>query len=229
MDSVSPEALVIALSTIVRPTSAAAVFALLSTARPTRLLVAYIVTGFVFSAGVGIALVALLGVSAGPRASDEVRTVIDIVLGAVSLGYVAGLLSGWVQAPVRDTVGTVPGLDSGSWLGRQLTDLSVPRAALVGVLTHLPGLLYLAALDAITKSTSSDANRIFQVVVYNAIWFALPGVALLLAARRPVEIQEFLRRLTEWTRRHEQEIMITTFGLLGGVRLFHRYDIPVVW
>ena len=71
----------------------------------------------------------------------------------------------------------------GSWLGRQLADLSVPGAAVAGVLTHLPGLIYIAALNAITNSTSSIVNQIFQVAVYNAFWFALPATALVLADR----------------------------------------------
>ena len=29
-------------------------------------------------------------------------------------------------------------------------------------------------------------------------WFALPAAALVLATRRPVELQDFLRRLTGW-------------------------------
>jgi hypothetical protein len=71
---------------------------------------------------------------------------------------------------------------AGSWLGRQLADLSMPRAAVAGVLTHLPGLFYIAALNAVTNSTSSIVNQIFQVAVYNAfgsrcrplLWFSPP-------------------------------------------------------
>ena len=210
------DALVLALASVIRPMSAAAVYAMLSAARPTRLLTPYVVAGFVLSVGLGIVLVILLGISAGPRATDEVRAVIPFVLGAVSLSYAAGLLSGWVQAPVRDRTGATPGPDASSWLGRQLADLSARRAALVGVLTHKPGLFYLAALSAITNSSSSNANRILQVVLYNAIWFAMPLAALALARRRPVELQDFLRRATEWVWRRQREIMITAFGILGA-------------
>jgi hypothetical protein len=212
---VSVDALVLALASIIRPMSVAAVYAMLSVARPTRLLTAYVVAGFVVSAGIGIVLVTLLGISAGPRAPDEVRAVIPFILGAVSLGYAAGLLSGWVQAPVPDRTGATPRPDASSWLGRQLADLSPRRAALAGVLTHKPGLFYLAALSAITNSTSSNANRILQVVLYNAIWFAMPLAALALARRRPVELQDFLRRATEWVWRRQREIMIMAFGILG--------------
>jgi hypothetical protein len=51
--------------------------------------------------------------------------------------------------------------------------------------------------------------------VYNAFWFALPTAALVLTTRRPAELQDFLRRVTGWVSRHEREILITAFGLLG--------------
>ena len=215
MNLVSPEALVLALSTIVRPTTTAAVFAMLSAARPTRLLLAFIVTGFAFSTGVGVVGLALLHGWSGPQARDEVRAVIGIVIGALALGYAAGLLSGRVELRVRVRVDGDRPVESDSWLGRQLAVLTPPRAAGAGVLTHLPGLFYLAALNAITNSTANTISRIVQVVVYNAIWFAMPIAALLLASHRPAELQDCLRRLTGWIQRHNRTILIMTFGLLG--------------
>jgi hypothetical protein len=53
------------------------------------------------------------------------------------------------------------------------------------------------------------------VVLYNAIWFAMPLAALALARRRPAELQDFLRRTTEWVWHRQREIMITAFGILG--------------
>jgi hypothetical protein len=67
----------------------------------------------------------------------------------------------------------------------------------------------------ITNSTSSNPNRIIQVALYNAIWFAMPVAAVALARRRPVELQDFLRRTIEWVWRRQREIMITAFGILG--------------
>ena len=194
----SLDALVLALASVIRLTSLAAVYAMLSAARPTRLLTAYVAAGFVVSTGIGIVLVILLGIAAGPGAPEQVRAVIPFVLGAISLSYAAGLLSGWVQAPAPDPTRATPGPDASSWLGRQLANLSPRRAALAGVLTHKPGLFYLAALSAITNSTPSNANRILQVVLYNAIWFAMPIAALALARRRPAELRDVLRRTTQW-------------------------------
>jgi len=213
--TVSVDALVLALASVIRPLSVAAVYAMLSTARPTRLLTAYIGAGFIFSVGLGIVLVILLDASAGSRTSEEVHAVIAITLGGVSLGYATGLLSGWFQGPVRNPATVDLALDKNSWLGHQLAHLSLLRAALAGVLTHKPGLFYLAALSAITNSTSSTANRILQVGLYNVIWFAMPVAALALATRKPVELQDFMRRTTEWVWRRQRAIMITALGFLG--------------
>jgi len=218
--SVSLDALVLALASVARLSTVAAVYAMLSAARPIRLLTAYILAGFVVSTGVGIVLVNLLNDSIRRRTPDEVPAVIAFTLAAVSLGYAAGLLSGRVPAPVREPMRTHLGLDSHSWLGRQLTAMSVPRAALAGILTHPPGIFYLAALSAITVSTSSNANRVFQVAVYNAIWFALPIAALVLAIRQPVELQDYLERASEWLWRRQRKIMIAVFGLLGLYLIF---------
>jgi MFS family permease len=210
---VSPEALVLALSTVIRPTSAAAIFAMLAATRPSRLLVAYIIVGFAFSAGIGVVVVILLSGWAGPEAPDEVRAVIGIVLGAISFGYAAGLLSGHVQSRPGTNNDLTPA--EGSWLARQLADLSVPRAAVAGVLTHLPGLVYITALNAITNSTSSRVDQIVQVAVYNAFWFASPVAALVFAKHRPVELKDFLRRVTGWGAHRERGILIAAFGALG--------------
>ena len=225
----SVDALVLALASVVRPTSVAAVYAMLSAARPIRLLTVYILAGFVVSAGIGIVLIDLLDASIRGRVPDEVAAALAFTLGAMSLGYAAGLLSGRVQTPRRDPARPDPGLDPHSWLGRQLTDLSAPRAALAGIATHPPGIFYLAALSAITVSTSSTANRIFQVVVYNVIWFALPIVALVLATRRPVELQDFLGRAREWVWSRQRKILITTFGMLGVYLIFRGLAVLQHW
>ena len=203
------------MASVIRLTSLAAVCAMLSATRPARLLTAYVVAGFVFSAAVGIVLVVLLGVSAGPHGPEDVRAVIAFILAVISFGYAAGLLVEWVPRPRRNAAGAAPGPGSDSWLGRRLAHLSVRSAALAGVLTHLPGVFYLAALSAIISSTSSAANRIFQVLVYNAIWLAMPMTALVMATRRPVELQDRLLRVTRWIWHRQRAIMITVFGLLG--------------
>ena len=207
----STEALVLALTTVIRPTSAAAVFAMLSTPRPQRLLVAYIVAGLGFSLAVGTLVVVLLGGLQSTRASSAVRPLLDLVLGTCALGCAASAWIGWL--PRSRPRGSA---EPDSWLRRRLTDMSRSGAATAGVLTHLPGLVYLAALNAIAASARGTANGVLQVVVYNGIWFSVAIGALVLSVYRPTVSRDFLERVISWTRDHQRMITTGFFGALGG-------------
>jgi Sap, sulfolipid-1-addressing protein len=207
----STEALVLALTAVIRPTSAAAVFAMLSTPRPQRLLVAYLVAGLGFSLAVGTLVVVLLGGLQSTRTSSAVRPLLDLVLGTCALGCAVSAWIGWL--PRSRPFGSP---EPDSWLRRRLTDMSPSGAATAGVLTHLPGLVYLAALNAIAAGGGGAASGVLQVVVYNGIWFSLAIVALVLSVYRPTVSREFLEQLISWTREHQRVITIGFFGALGG-------------
>jgi Sap, sulfolipid-1-addressing protein len=206
----SLEALVLALTAVIRPTSAAAVVAMLGTGRPQRLLVAYILAGLAFSLAVGTLVVVLLGGLHSTRASTAVRPLIDLVLGACALGYAAGAWIGWLPR----SRGAAAGQDG--WMRRRLNDLSPTGAAAAGVLTHLPGLVYLAALNAIVGTAGGTASGLLQVVIYNVIWFSLAIVALMLSVYRPTVSRELLEQALSWIRRNLRVIIIVSFGALGG-------------
>jgi Sap, sulfolipid-1-addressing protein len=207
----STEALVLALTAVIRPTSAAAVFAMLSTPRPQRLLVAYLVAGLGFSLAVGTLVVVLLGGLQSTRTSSAVRPLLDLVLGTCALGCAVSAWIGWL--PRSRPRGSA---EPDSWLRRRLTDMSPSGAATAGVLTHLPGLVYLAALNAIAAGGGGAASGVLQVVVYNGIWFSLAIVALVLSVYRPTVSREFLEQLISWTREHQRVITVGFFGALGG-------------
>ena len=82
----SLEALLLGLTTIVRPTSVAAVYAILCSRRPQRLLVAYLAVGLTFSVGIGVAVVLALQGHDSSMATTARRAVVNIVLGALALG-----------------------------------------------------------------------------------------------------------------------------------------------
>ncbi|WP_028923836.1 GAP family protein [Pseudonocardia acaciae] len=204
----SPEALVLALTTVVRPSSAAAVYAMLSTHRPQRLLVAYILAGLAFSLTIGaLAVLALQGHSSSSTATAG-RALLNIVIGAAALGYAAGAWTGRVHRRAADPADE-------SWMQRRLRHLTPPVAALAGVLTHLPGLVYLAALNAIIGTASGPVNGILQVLVYNALWFSLAIVALVMSVYRPSVSRDLLERGTAWARRHQRTIVVVFCGVLG--------------
>jgi len=132
----SPFAVLLALASTLRPTALAAVYALLVSAPPRRLQLAYIVAGALVSVGIGVLLVSLLHHSVAT--SRKGHPVVELVLG---LGALAGALL--VARRLRD-----PGRESADRSGRiaaRLHDPSVVAAAVAGILTHFPGLFYLAA------------------------------------------------------------------------------------
>jgi hypothetical protein len=209
---VSTEALVLALTTVVRPMSAAAVVAMLSTAHPRRLLVSYIVAGLAFSLAVGTVVVVVVQ-GLGPSTDIEGRPLVDAVLGGLALAYVVAAAFGWV--PQR-RVGSAPG---SGWLRQRLQNLSPTVAAAAGVVTHLPGLVYLAALNSIVGDAVGTADAVVQVVLYNAIWFSLPIAALVLAHYHPELAKQCLADVGAWIRRHERVITLVFLTGLGGYLL----------
>jgi hypothetical protein len=208
---VSPEAFVLALTAIVRPTSTVAVVAMLSTRRPQQLLAAYVLAGLVFSIGIGTLVVVVQQGFGTPSSLSAGRPLINTVLGAVALCYAVAVWIGWLPRPREAN----PAPSSPTWMQRHLQDLSPSRAAVAGVITHLPGLVYLAALNAIVGDARSPLNGIVQVLVYNAIWFSMPIVALVLSMHHPTVARECLATVASWTRRHQQVIMVVFLGGLG--------------
>jgi hypothetical protein len=215
---VSTEALLLALSAVVRPTALAALFAILASRDPRRLLTAYLVAGLAFALAVGALVVVLLQGLNARTATTTSRPVLDLVLGLAALAYAvaawARLPSPW---PLSRHGERRP--DEPTWMQRRLQGLTVPGAAGAGVLTHLPGLTYLAALNAIVAAASDIVDGLLQVLVYDAIWFSTAIVALVLAVHRPHLARELLERLVAWVRARRRPITVLFFGALGGYLL----------
>jgi spore maturation protein SpmA len=53
------------------------------------------------------------------------------------------------------------------------------------------------------------------VLIYNAFWFSLPIVALVMSVYRPSVTRDLLERGTAWARRHERTIIVVFCGILG--------------
>src|SRR4051794_39863073 len=185
---------------------------MLSTGRPQRLLTPYILAGIAFTLTVGVLVVVLLH-GLGEARSTAGRPIVDIVLGAVSLAYAGAVGAGLLPRRPRTAPADQPG--SGSWMRRRLDDMSPSGAATAGVLTHLPGLVYLAALNAIVGSATDTLSGVLQVLIYNVIWFSLPIVALVMSTYRPAVSRDSLERAAAWTRRHRRAIIVAFCGTLG--------------
>ena len=94
-------------------------------------------------------------------------------------------------------------------------DPSLKVAAAAGVTTHLPGLFYLVALNAISAEDPSIVRGVIQVVVFNALWWSLPIASLLLSVARPERTRAALGEVNAWARRNQQTIMVALFAAVG--------------
>ena len=204
------EVLVLAAASALRPsTSTAAVYALLSSDRPRPVLAAFTVSGLLFSCAIGVIVVsALHGVSL-PGGSTR-TAIVDLAAGAAMLGFACGAWSGHVER-LRQRRG-------GRGAPRIVTALRRPTikvAATAGVVTHLPGLFYLVALNAITADDPPVARAVVEVLAYNLIWFSVPIAAIVVARRDAEGMHAWIARVNAWAKAHEQVLVVAVFASVG--------------
>ncbi len=213
----SVETLVLALASALRPTQLAAVYALLGTPRPRRLLTAYIVAGLAFSLGTGIAVVAIVH-GAEIREGGDRGTfdgLFELVAGSALLGFAVGLFTGRVQRRSRSETSSES--SESSRISRRLRDPSVAVAATAGIATHLPGLFYLVALNSILAEPYSIPHQMVAVTVFNVIWWSTPVASLILFIIAPHATRARIATVNSWARARQRGILTL---LSAGVGIY---------
>ena len=168
------EILVLALASTVRPTSLAAVSAILSHESRRRLLLAYVAVGLAFTIAFGVVVVGAFHGIHLHSGSDRTKGIADIVGGVAALLFGCAVLTGRIgRRSDQDVAARGVG-----WKARLDRRLTVPAAAIAGPLTHIPGLFYLIALNVIVAHDPRLPGGLLAVSIYDAIWFALPIAAL---------------------------------------------------
>ena len=211
------ELIVLALATAVRPTSLAAVYALLSSSAPRRLMTLYVIAGVGFTLVVGLLVIlALHGVEI-TSSSSRAKAIAQIVGGGVILAFGVLLLTGRIGATRAREEPKAP-----SRWARMLHKRITPRiAALAGPATHIPGIFYLVALNLIATQRTQGPRRLFDLLLYNAVWFTLPIAVLAICVFRPDAAADGIKAIEQWTRQHVREI-VTVLSFLVGVGMLGR-------
>ena len=207
------EVIVLGLISALRPASSqVAVLALLRAPAAPRTLLVFTAAGFVFSV-----LVGLLGVSVLDDADRVFRhstfhAAFNLAAGVAALGFAAGVQRGALDR--RRGRERSNGRRT-SAIAARLRHPSAKMAAGAGVVTHVPGLIYLVVLNSIASSNPGLVEASAQVALYNLLWFAIPLGALVLVLRSPATATAFLDRMTAWARRHEDPLVVAVFGARG--------------
>jgi hypothetical protein len=208
----SLDVLVLALASAPRPAGIAALYALLSASKPRRVLLAYVVAGFTFSVAIGVLVVAIFhGADIDYRGTD-VYSVIQLLGGLAAIGLAVSVGMGHTQPLARDQGRT----GEPSAMIRRLRDPSATTAAVAGVATHMPGLFYLLALNAIVAERSRLADGVLQVLLFNAIWFGAAIASVVFFLLRPGAARRALARVNAWARRHARIITVLVSAVAGS-------------
>ena len=211
----SLEVLALGVISGLRPaTSQAAVVALLKTRDPRGTLVSFVAAGFVASMTFGLLCVLAFHGARVTVGGSTFSAAFNLIAGVAALAFAIGYRQGRVSVRRR---GRRAGRANGptARLARHLRDPSAGTAALAGIATHLPGLIYLVALNAIAADSPPPGRAVVELAGYNALWFAVPLAALALSVLRPGSAPGYLDRATGWGRAHEQGLVFATFALLG--------------
>ena len=212
----SLEALALGLFSGLRPgTSLAAVLVLVDRPKPQRLLLFFNAAGFAWSWAIGLVVVGAFHGANVAVGGSTFTAVLDVAFGAAALGFAAGLQQGWVQ-PTRRRSSSPSAPAAVSRFGRNLRNPSTRDVVVAGVGTHLPGLVYLAALNAIASERPGPVDAALQVAIYDALWFLVPLASLVLAVVRPGAARAYLDAATAWVRRHQHGVLVSGSLVLGG-------------
>ena len=205
-----PEIILLALVSTVRPTSLAAVYALV-TQGSVRFLWAYVVAGLAFAVAFGVLVVGVfhgIHVQAG---TSGTRAVANIIGGVVILVFAVAFASGRVKR--RRPVDRIEGrTDWGSRFSQRLT---MRTAAIAGPLTHIPGIFYLVALNVIVAANPFLFGGLIAVLIYDVIWFAVPILALGLSIVRPAAASQMIVAVQTWTKEHGRLIVLVASFVAG--------------
>jgi hypothetical protein len=202
--------ILLGLATAVRPTSLAAVCALLASSSPRRVLTAYVAAGAAFTITFGLLVIfAFQGV--GVHHSDEHSlAVAEILVGCIFLGLGLLLLTGKIG---EGDFGDGPPTPN-RWLTLLNNRVTTRTAAIAGPVTHLPGICYVLALNLIISHQLRLHTRLLSLLVYNAIWFCVPVIALTICFVNPTLASDAIGAVEQWARSHRRAILLSaTFGI----------------
>jgi hypothetical protein len=208
---VTLEVILLAVASAPRPAGLGALYALLSASHPRRVLIAYLVAGFTFSVALGVTVVAIFHGAEIEYGGTDLDSAIELLGGVAALGFAVGVGTGRAQPPSRDE-----SAGERSAVIRRLRHPSAITAAAAGVATHLPGLFYLVALNAIIAEGPGFAAGVLWVLVFNAIWFGGAFATVVIFLLRPGAARRTLGRLNAWARCHARATTVVVFGAAGS-------------
>jgi hypothetical protein len=214
---VTIEVVLLALASTVRPTSLAAVYALVNSESPRRLTIVYITAGLTFTLAFGLVVIGAFHGVKIDSGKDETKGIAQIAGGIALLTFALLIRTGRIKGPHASDAPEAPG----GWRTRLERRLSARTAALAGPATHIPGLFYLIALNVIAAHHPNILDGLVEVLIYNVVWFALPIGALAICTIDPPAARRAVHTVRLWTLAHTHTLLLIV-SLIAGAGLVIR-------
>lgn len=209
------EIILLALATTIRPTSMAAVLALLSVNEPRRLMSVYVLVGLAFTVAFGLVVVFVFAwTSSGVQihaGTDRTNGTAEILGGLVLIGLGVYISQRRMRPSQTDQIVRPPG----RWAKLRERHLTPRTAALAGPATHIPGVFYVVALSLIVANERSPVYALLDVLIYNAVWFAVAILALAICIVDPAAARSAVGRIEDWTKLHTRGLVLIVSFVLG--------------
>jgi hypothetical protein len=213
---VTLQVILFALASTVRPTSLAAIYALLGSAAPRRYMTAYVLAGLAFTVLFGLVVVVAVGGIDLRSGTSETKAAAEVAGGVLAL--VLGVLVLRGRLVHGGPAGDLPSRP-GRWDRLLEERLTLRTAILAGPATHLPGIFYLLALNLIVAHRPKLPGAVAEVLLYNAIWFVLPLAALGVCIADPAAARGFVGTVNAWARSHARAIALVALFGFGALLL----------
>ena len=214
------------LSAITSPTAVAAVLVILSRPRAATLLSAYVIGSFLTSVLVGIGLVAgLAATSLVTTPQRDGNPIVDITIGStilLSAAWVHSERSAAMRRRAAERRAQRRALKAASRDGKPsrtaqaLSSGSAGLVAALGVVMHLPGLLYLAALGDIAGASVSFIHGLILIMLFNIVMLAPIELPLFGTIVAPQATERTVRSANSYIKEHKRQGLLGLSVLAGG-------------
>ena len=101
-------------------------------------------------------------------------------------------------------------------MSKAMRNPTLSVAAGAGIATHLPGLFYLLGLNAISSTDPTLLGSLVDLLIFNAVWFMVPVLALFASLRHPERAREALESFNAWVRQRQRGLVILAFSVAGA-------------
>jgi hypothetical protein len=208
-----------AFTAALNPTLLAATMAMLFAARPSRLMLGYLLGAWTVSISIGLVIVFALHSSGAVNTTQHTLSpAADVVLGLLFL-IVAFVIHGDRDAAIRARRQARAGTKEAPRWRRALDEGSPRTAFVVGILLTLPGASYLVGMTRISDANASTVVTALAVVLFCVIMLLLIEIPLAGFAVRPDATQRTVRRFTDWVGSNSRTIVARAALVIGGLLL----------